>query len=107
MHDGPIRPSGSDPLPPIPTLPEPMAPLVSQGPSVGRFVVWQLAMLLVWGGIFRSEWHSRWLPAYIAGFVLLEAFALWDFHRQRRRSQVAAEAPSSSGGPAPHGTPTS
>lgn len=107
MHDGPVRPSGSDPLPPLPTLPEPVAPLVSRGPSVGRFVVWQVAMLLVWGGIFRSAWHSRWLPAYIAAFVLYETFAVWDARRQRRKWRVGAEEPSSGSSPAAHGTPTS
>lgn len=106
MHDGPVRPSGSDPLPPIPTLPEPVAPLAPPELSVGRFVVWQLAMLLVWGGIFRSAWHSRWLPAYIAAFVLYETFAVWNVHRQRRRWRVATGVAPSSSSPAAQGTPT-
>jgi hypothetical protein len=88
MHDGPVRPSGSDPLPPIPTLPEPVAPLTSSGPSVGRFVLWQVAMLLVWGNLFFHEWHSPWLAAWIVGFVLFEALAVWDFRRQRRKWQA-------------------
>lgn len=85
MHDGPIRPSGSDPLPPIPTLPEPVAPLGSPQPSVGRFVLWQLGMLLVWGNILFHEWRSPWLPAWVVGFVLFEALTGWDFHRRHRR----------------------
>lgn len=85
MHDGPIPPSGGDPLPPVPTLPEPVAPLPPPRPSGGRFALWQLAMLLAWGGIFHARWHSPWLPALIGAFVLFEAFAVWDFRRQRRR----------------------
>ena len=72
MHDGPVRPSGSEPLVPIPTLPEPVSPLTSSGPSVGRFVLWQVAMMLVWGNLFFHEWHSPWLPAWIVGFVPFE-----------------------------------
>lgn len=85
MHDGPVRPAGSDPLPPIPTLPEPVAPLTSSAPSVGRFVVVQIGMLLVWGNIFVHRWHSPWIAAWIAGFVLLDGVAVWDFRRQRRK----------------------
>ena len=85
MHDGPVRPSGSDPLAPIPTLPEPVSPLTSSGPSVGRFVFWQLAMLFVWGNLFFHMWHSPWLPAWIVGFVLFEVLAVWDFRRTRRK----------------------
>lgn len=97
MHDGPVRPSGSDPLPPIPTLPEPVAPLAPPEPSVGRFVLWQVAMLFVWGNLFVHVWHSPWLPAWIVGFVLFEAFAVWDFRRQRRK-WLAATPPATTTG---------
>lgn len=92
MHDGPIRPSGGDPLAPIPTLPEPVAPLTS-GPSMGRFVVWQVAMLFVWVNLFVHVWHSPCLPAWIVGFVLFEALAVWDLHRQRRKWRAARRLP--------------
>lgn len=85
MHDGPVRPSGSEPLAPIPTLPEPVSPLTSSGPSVGRFVLWQVAMLVSWGTILVHQWHSPWLPAWIVGFALFEALAVWDLSRQRRK----------------------
>lgn len=96
MHDGPVRPSGSEPLAPIPTLPEPVSPLTSSGPSVGRFVLWQVAMLLAWGNLFFHEWHSPWLPAWIVGFVLFEALAVWDLRRQRRK-WLASTSPATTG----------
>lgn len=92
MHDGPIRPAGSDPLAPIPTLPEPVAPLTSSKPSVVGFVVWQVAMLFVWGNLLVHVRHSPWLPVWLVGFVLFEALVMWDLRRQRRK-RLASTSP--------------
>ena len=96
--DGPVRPSGSDPLPPIPTLPEPVPPLTSPRPSLGRFALWQVGVLLGSGNVVVHRWSSPWLPAFVAAFVLLEGIAVWDLRRQRRRWSTAIRTPGATTG---------